>query len=132
MGVALFIVPERDVEGFDVFVNGKALGRCERLDQLAELAGVRSLMEFFSQDPDELEAIAEAEGEETLPDPLPAEQWFPAEDGLLSVRGMLACLEANPKVIPDGPAIIEDLKEFESVLGNLVSEGIRWHLAVDV
>ncbi len=40
-------------------------------------------------------------------------------------------LAANPKEIPDGPAIIQDLQEFESVLGRLASERLGWHLAVD-
>jgi hypothetical protein len=131
MGAALYVVPERDVEEFDNFTNGKALARCEQLDQLAELAGVRPLMEFFSQDPEEPVTFLEAEGLKPPPDVVPAEQWFPAEDGLLSVRGIRSYLELNPEATPDVPAIIEDLKEFESVLGRLGTEGIRWHLAVD-
>jgi hypothetical protein len=131
MGAALYVVPERNVEGFDIFTNGKALARCEQLDQLAELAGVRPLMEFFSQDAEEFVEFLEAEGVEPAPDAVPAEQWFLAEDGLLSVRGILSYLAANPNATPHVPAIIEDLKAFESVLARLGTEGIRWHLAVD-
>ncbi len=131
MGAALYIVPERDVEGFDTTIDGKALGHSEQLDQLAELAGVRPLMEFFSQDAEELAEFLEAEGIEPPLNALPAEQWFLAEDGLLSVRGILSYLAANPNATPHVPAIIEDLKAFESVLGRLGSEGIRWHLAID-
>jgi hypothetical protein len=131
MGAALYIVPEVDIEGFDTMVDGKALGHTEQLDQLAELAGVRPLMEFFSQDPEELAEFLEAEELEPPTDPLPAEQWFTAEDGLMSVRGILAYLAAHPNATPEEAAIIEDLSAFESVLVRLESEGIRWHLAVD-
>jgi hypothetical protein len=43
MGVALYIMPERDVDGLEVYVNGKALGRSDQFDRLAERAGVRPL-----------------------------------------------------------------------------------------
>ncbi len=55
MGVALFIVAEREVEGLDVFVNGKALARCDDLDRLAIAAGVRPLMDYLSQSFEDLE-----------------------------------------------------------------------------
>jgi hypothetical protein len=131
MGAALYIVPERDVEGFEMMVDGKELGHSEQLDQLAGLAGVRPLMEFFSQDAEELAEFLEAEGIEPPAGGVAAEQWFTAEDGLISVRGILAYLEANPGATSHGLGIIEDLKAFESVLERLGSEGIRWHLAVD-
>ncbi len=131
MGAAFYIVPERDVVGFDIFVSGKALAGCEQLDQFAELAGVQPLMEFFSQDPVELAEFLESEGVDPDPDALTEERWFPAADGLRSVRGILAFLAANPKTTRDLPAIVEDLHALESVLGRLETEGIRWHLAVD-
>jgi hypothetical protein len=131
MGAAFYIVPERDVEGFDVIVSGKAVARCEQLDQFAELAGVRPLMEFFGQDPVELAEFLESEGVEPDPDTLVEERWFSAVDGLRSVRGILEFVAANPKTIPDLAAIVVDLHALESVLVRLETEGIRWHLAVD-
>jgi hypothetical protein len=126
---ALYIVPERAVEGFEMMVNG--VGHSDQLDQLAGRAGVRPLMEFFSQDPEELAEFLEAEGVDLPAGAVPAEQWFPAEDGLMSVRGILAYLAANPNATPKDSAIIEDLSAFESVLVRLESGGVRWHLAVD-
>jgi hypothetical protein len=131
MGVALYIVPEREVEGLDTFVNGKALGHSEHLEQLAERAGVRPLMEFFSQDPEDLAEFLDTEGAEPTADGLPAEQWFPAADGLVTVRGLLSYLSAESTAVPDATAIIGDLQEFESVLGRLAAEGVQWHLSVD-
>jgi hypothetical protein len=131
MGVALFIVPEREIPGLDVFVNGKALGHSKELDRLAERAGVSPLMEFFSENPESAAAFCEDAGGDPPEEGFPAEEWFPAEDGLTTVRGLLSYLEANPTEVRDSSALIEDLKEFESVLSRLASEGVGWHLAVD-
>jgi hypothetical protein len=131
MSVALFIVPEREIPGLDVFVNGKALGHCKQLDLLAKRAEVRPLMEFFSVDPESAAAFCEEAGADAPEGGFPPEQWFPAEEGLTTVRGLLSYLEANPTEVKDSSAVIEDLKEFESLLGRLAPEGVGWHLSVD-
>jgi hypothetical protein len=131
MGVALFIVPEHEVPGLDPFVNGKALGHSKHLDRLAERAGVRPLMEFHSQDPAEAEAFFEGEEVDPPAEGFAPEQWFSAADGLTTVRGLLSELARSSAVVPEAAALIEDLREFESVLTRLDSEGVRWHLAVD-
>ena len=131
MGVALYIMPEREVDGLEVYVNGKALGRSELLDRLAEQAGVRPLMQFFSQDPAEAAAFFEVEGVEPPAEGFASEQWYSATEGLATVLGLISYLEANGAAIPESSALIEDLHEFESVLSQLASEGVGWHLAVD-
>ncbi|HEY2153985.1 MAG TPA: hypothetical protein VGH33_00045, partial [Isosphaeraceae bacterium] len=94
MGVALFIVPEREVEGLDTFVDGKALAHVKDLDGLAREAGVRPLMEFFSAGPDDLLGILGEEGDDGemhLPAGIepPEVAWFDARDGLVTIRGLL-------------------------------------------
>jgi hypothetical protein len=145
MGVALFIVPENEVEDVDTFVNGKVLAHCHpagvdehldssaesHLDALAREAGVRPLMEFFSQDPEEALAALEEFDAEPPPGGLSPEEWFPASEGLATVRGLLAHLAANPGAAANVDALIEDLRQFESVLSQLETAGVRWHLAVD-
>ena len=32
---------------------------------------------------------------------------------------------------PEPSSLIEDLREFESVLSRMATEGIRWHAAID-
>ena len=130
MGTALFIVAERELPGADLQVNGKALGR-HTLDRLARRLGVRPLMEFFSISPEE--AASEYEGDlGELPGNLPAEQWFPSEEGLATVRTMLAYLEVHPNEVPGAQAaLMDDLRQFETVLSLLAAAGVRWHLAVD-
>jgi len=129
--LALFIVAEQAVDGVQPDVDGKALGRCSQLDRLAKQAGVRPLMEFFSQDPAEAKSFLEGEGLPVPPGGLPREQWFPSDDGLVTVRALLAQLAANPRAVPNAAAVVADLQEFETVLAALAAAGTRWHLAVD-
>jgi len=131
MGVALYIVEERKLPGIETHVNGKALGRSKSLNKLARQAGVRRLMEFFSQDPEEAAAFIEDEGGEVPTGGFPAEQWFSCHEGSVTVRGLLTHLAANPTAARDAVAITEDLREFESILAKLAEAGVRWHLAID-
>jgi hypothetical protein len=130
VSVALYIAAEREVRDLDTQVGGKALGRSNNLDRLAARIGVRPLMDYFSMDPERAAAHFEELGEEPLTD-IPEEAWFPAEDGLVTVRGLLRHLEANPTAIPAAAEIASELREFEGVLVGLAAAGVRWHLAVD-
>jgi hypothetical protein len=59
MSVALYIVLERQILGFDHQVNGNALGRAGKLlDVLAERAGTKPLLQFFSASPQEMSEFA--------------------------------------------------------------------------
>jgi hypothetical protein len=135
MGTAFFIVPEREVQGLDPFVNGKALGHAQHLDRMAAEAGVRPILEFFSISPEEAAAAIEDLGGGVPVDGLEPETWFDAAEGLHTVRGMLRYLSENPttrwatKVEPE--AIARDLREFEAILSGLEEAGVRWHLAID-
>lgn len=131
MGVALYIVPEREIEGLDPMVDGKALGRLddETLETLCREAGVQALLTFFSQDPGELGAFLEEEDEcAEFPG---QEEWFKAADGLKTVRGLLAHLQAKPKTLENTEDLIRDLSDMETVLLRLQQENVGWHLAVD-
>ena len=49
MSVACYVVLERKIPGFEIFINGKALGHAsELLDSLAKDEGVLPLSDFFS------------------------------------------------------------------------------------
>jgi len=146
MGVALFIVAERPVEGLDTFVDGKALAHCRpagakarggrqagrHLEALARQASVRPLMEFFSESPDNIRSLLDEEGGEVTEIDMPPERWFPASEGLASVRGLLSHLATHPETTAEVERVIEDLRQFEEVLGQLDAAGVQWHLAVDI
>ena len=102
MGVALFIVTAREVEGLDTFVDGKALAHVDDLDGLARAACVPALMDFFSQSPDDLLSLFGEEGDDGelhLPEgtEAPPVEWFDADAGLATVRGLLRLLTETPR-----------------------------------
>jgi hypothetical protein len=135
MSVAFFIVPEHAVAGLDCFVNGKPLAHIRDgiIVRICREAGVRPLLEFCSQDPEEVAAFCADEGIDPPPGGCPSEQWFSAADGLRTVRALLARVG---ELATAGPAwaveaIAADLQQYEEVLVRLDHAGVRWHLAVD-
>jgi hypothetical protein len=145
MSVALFIVAEQDVVGLDISVCGKSLAHCRpaggkgrfgrsaglHLEMLAKEAGVMPLMEFFSLAPEEARSLLGDCGGEEPPGGLPPERWFPASEGLATVRGLLAHLVVNPEAAAEVDRLVEDLRQFEAVLVGLDEAGVGWHLSVD-
>jgi hypothetical protein len=137
MGSALYIVLERDIDGFDPFVNGKALSvHNDDLDRLAKEIGVTPLMDFFSVSPEEaldfIQGEFEASGEEMpeLPPPHP-EKWFLPDEGLRTVQALQEHLVMNKESPQDWKGVLSDLDEFEKVLKRAQKENVRWHLGVD-
>jgi hypothetical protein len=131
VSVALYIVLERLIPGLDHGVNGKALGRAGKLlDSLAQKAGTKPLMGFFSAPPEAMSEFALSHGMETESETeFPPEQWFPPEEGLATIRDLKATAKAEK--IEQLEKILSDLDEFERVLEFAREHGVRWHLAVD-
>ncbi|HMC89269.1 MAG TPA: hypothetical protein VKI17_06960, partial [Gemmataceae bacterium] len=57
--------------------------------------------------------------------------WFDAEAGLVTVRGLIRYLTDNARAAMNPQELKADLQDFETVLDRLAREGIRRHLAVD-
>lgn len=126
MSAALYIALEREIPNFDPFLNGKALSQSsDRLDAIATSLGVRPLMEFFSADPD---MAAEFLDEDTE---APPQSWFPATDGLATVRALRAHLTTNPSAVPKPDMVLEDLSHMERVLSTAFEHSVGWCLQVD-
>jgi hypothetical protein len=126
-----YIVLEKKIPNFDVYVNGSALARdSDSLEKLARKIGVTSLLSFFSASPEEVNSLLE-EGEtvESLGIKVPAKKWFSAKDGLNTVRNLINHLEKSQQ--PESKQAISNLKEFERVLEAANQSGVRWHLAID-
>src|SRR5258708_36920962 len=88
LSVAWYIVLEREIPGFDHSVNGKAVAKAgAQLDSYAKEKGLPLLMSFFSISPEELAGFAEDHGI-SLEQP-PPQKWFPADDGLKTVNGLI-------------------------------------------
>jgi hypothetical protein len=134
VGAALYVVLEDPNAGIDAAVDGKALSRAEGdLAVIANDAGVRQLMGFFSMSSEEFAAEIEqfnalAGAPEASP---PEEEWFTAAEGLATVRALLAYLRAHPETVRRSVDVLADLESFERVLEEAEQRGIRWHLCVD-
>jgi hypothetical protein len=127
LSVAWYIVLEREIPGFDPFVNGKALATAgKRLDSLATKKGVPTLMSFFSAPPEDLAGFAEDHGVLLKQAPSP-EKWFSAEEGLETVKSII---EEGENSRFDARTIA-DLREFQKVLEIAKQHAVGWHLAVD-
>jgi hypothetical protein len=116
----------------DHHVNGNALGRAGKfLDVLAEKAGTKPLMQFFSASPEEMSEFATSHGlaGEEHATPFPPERWFPAEEGLMTIQRLREV--ARNERIDNLEKIVADLDEFERVLLGAKEHGVGWHLAVD-
>jgi len=126
MGAALFIELEEEIPGFDPFMDGKALSKAsDPLDSIAKSLGVRPLMEFFSADP-EMAAEFLPEGVEA-----PAQSWFSAAEGLVTVRALHAHLTANSSSVQKPGQVLTDLANMERVLATAEASGVKWCLQVD-
>lgn len=132
--MAFYIVLEKETPGFDPHVDGHNLSQAEpELADIAREIDVTSLMEFFSADSQEIEGFLNEEipdGEEREK-VMSDEAWFTADQGLETIRGLTDYIVAHMgRVRNDGP-LLEELQEFERVLEEARTRGLRWHLAID-
>ena len=128
-GAPLYIVPEREIEGFDHYGPGISLGHTSEktLNALCRRLGVRPLSSFLSEDTEALHENLRYEGY-ALPD-LPELTWFRAADGLETVRALTAHLKEHPGALKEADTILEELREYEFVLERFDKEGIRWYMS---
>jgi len=129
----MYIVVEGEDPGYNIYVNGRMLARHEgAVEQLAVRLGVPPLLEFFSADENSMALlIEEGAGNPDLLARLPPPQWYEPENGLRTVSALVAALEDDPQQLgSDGPQLLQELREYESVLKKTEERGLRWHLAV--
>jgi hypothetical protein len=126
---ALYIVPEREIEGFDHYGPGISLAHADQntLNSLCRTLRVAPLSSFFSQDSDALSGHLRYEGY-ALPD-LPKLTWFSAAAGLKTVQALAEHLEAHPDTLDNQDEIIRELREYEFVLARFDKERIRWYMS---
>jgi hypothetical protein len=133
MAASMYIVVEGEDPGFNIFVNGRHLARYESaIEELALRLGVRPMLEFFSADENSMMLlIEEGAGNPELLPRLPPPQWYKADDGLRTVTTLISALEEDLHQLgSEGPAVLEELREYEAVLRKTAEHGLRWHLAV--
>ena len=129
----MYIVVEGEDPGFNIFVNGRALARHEdAIEKIALRLGVKPLIEFFSADESSMALlIEEGAGNPDLLKKLPPPQWYRGEDGLPTVVALIAALENDTAQLgTEGAIVLEELREYETVLRKTAERDLRWHLAV--
>jgi hypothetical protein len=127
MGVAYYIVLERQIDGLDTGMDGKSLSRrIESLDEAALQLGVRPLSEFFSADPEELADFMEGEGIASGDSELPPLQQFSAQDGLTTLRALADHDTARED------SVAQDLRDCERILTVAAQQGVGWHFEIDI
>ena len=129
MGVALYIVLDKEDPGFDPFVNGKAIAReTKQLDAISKQLGIPTFDSFISMSSDDLEGILGGEVEM----PPQTVKWFSAEEGLSFIDALTKHIRANPASVKSQSAVLEDLGEYAEVLGKIKGIGAKWHLNIDI
>lgn len=128
MGTAVYIILNQEIQGLDYIsvTDGKFLSRAsERLDLYADHLGVKPLMSFFSQSPDDISEFL-SESDDTT-----EETWFCASEGLKTVRAFEEFLIQNPDLLDTSPEVINDLRQLSEILKQADEKGIKWHLSLD-
>ena len=96
----------------------------EQLEKVAEKNKLASLMQFHSMDPEEAAELFDVDPQEAGP-----LEWFDPKKGLAAVRGLITFLRENPKVIPKGAEVLEDLESIEKELLIASEQKAKFHFA---
>jgi len=132
MAQAIVVTLEKDLAGASAAYakagSGKALAReADRLDTAARRRNVTQLTLLLSESQATLIAQLQAEGFDPAKMRLPPEQWFPAADGLKTVRGLAEHVTANLNDFKQPNPILRDLKAAEALLVAAEAAGVKFH-----
>jgi hypothetical protein len=108
--------------------SGKALAReSDRLDLAARTRKVTQLESLLSESQAALIEQLKADGFDPSKMRLPPEQWFPAAEGLRTVRALAEHVSANLNSFKQPNPILRDLKAAEALLAAAEAAGVRFH-----
>lgn len=129
MGASFCVIFESDVRPHGTLGgDNPAIAKAQKkLDRLAKSAGLRSLGDFESYDPEDVAGSLDMEVEDLG---MPPVQWFKANDGLAAVQALLAQLRANPDAISWQADVVSDLTAIESELSAAVKAHVRFRFAI--
>lgn len=131
MALAIVVTLEKDLPEAAAYAkagSGRALAReSDKIDFAARRRGVTQITSMLSETRAALVAQLEAEGFDPSKMRLPPEQWFPAADGLKTVRGLIEQVTANLNDFKQPNPILRDLKAAETLLAAADAAGVRFH-----
>src|SRR5436305_758584 len=131
MAQLITITLERELpEASDAYAkagSGKALAReSDRLDSAARRRSVTAITSLLSESQAALIAQLREEGFDPSKMRLPPEQWYPAAEGLKTVRGLAEHVTANLNDFKQPNPILRDLKAAEALLVAAEGAGVKF------
>lgn len=110
--------------------NGSHLSKnLDRLDQVAVATGLAPLAGFIDARTMALEVLEE----DQLPETCPPVRWYSAQEGLMTVRGLLSHYnQSDEEANKLGLAIVVELKHLEMLLKEADEADVKFHLLVDI
>jgi hypothetical protein len=136
MPQAIVVTLEKDLPAAAAYAKaatGKALAReADRIDAAARRRNVTPITSMLSENPAALAAQMAAEGFDPSKMRLPSEQWFPAAEGLKTIRALSEHVTGALNDFKQPNPILRDLKSTESLLQSAADEGVRFHFTKTV
>ena len=128
MGATFSTVFECEAPPFDTLGSDHRalIEQRERLDRLATINRLTSLLAFESYAPEDTEGLLDQETQAQQP---PAE-WFAPAAGLAAVDALWEYLESHPGVLPDQAEVMEDISGIGDELEAAQRAGVRFRFAV--
>lgn len=132
MAQAIVVTLERDLgdaaAAYAKAKSGKALAReLDRLDFAARTRKVTAITSLLSESPAALIEQMKEAGMDPAKMRVPPEQWYPATDGLQTVRGLAEHVTAKLNDFKQPNPILRDLKAAESLLAAAEAAGVGFH-----
>lgn len=131
MPLALIVTLEKELpEAQKGYIKspGKALAReSDRLDSAARRCGVAAITSMLSESQAALAEQLREQGFDPSKMSLRPERWFAAADGIKTVQGLTAFVNANLNDFKQPNPILRDLKSAEELLKAANEAGIRFH-----
>jgi len=132
MALSIVITLDRDLpdasSAYAKAKSGKALAReIERLDHATRVCKVSAITSMLSESQAALREQLLAEGFDPAKMRLPPEKWYPAGDGLTTVRALHEYVYANLNNFKQPNPILRDLKAAEALLVAANEAGVKFH-----
>jgi hypothetical protein len=132
MALAILTTVEKEIEGASgAYAKAdapKAMAReLEKLDFAARCKNVSQFSSFLSESRAALEAQLRADGFDPSKMRLPPEQWYPAGDGLKTVRAVTAYVNEKLNDFKQPRPILKNLKAAEDLLAAAEAAGVKFH-----
>ena len=132
MALAIVVTLEKEIPAAQAAYakagTGKALAReSDRLDTAARAKKVEALTSLLSESQAALAEQMREQGFDPANMRLPAEIWYPAADGLRTVRGLIEHVTAKLNDFKQPNPILRDLRAAEALLAEAERAAVRFH-----